>query len=139
MTHAAFTWWKRSRRTFRGGPSDRCSDPKNWRITPPKAGSTEPLAVVFPKAMDYVLLQRMIGVFDGRREIPGTIVVDRNETEWLFTLREAWKAGAYHITADNTLEDVSGNHLDRPFDVDVFETVTKHIATDTTSVPFTVR
>jgi hypothetical protein len=59
--------------------------------------------------------------------------------EWRFTPREAWEHGAYRITADNTLEDISGNHLDRPFDVDVFETVTKHIATGTTAIPFIVR
>ena len=62
--------------------------------------------------MDYVLLQRMIGVFDGRNEIDGSIAVDHNETEWRFTPREAWKPASYRITADNTLEDISGNHLD---------------------------
>jgi hypothetical protein len=125
---------------FRGGPSDRVTpDPAKWRVTAPKAGTTEPLAIVFPKSMDYVLLQRMIGIFDSRGEIPGKITVDRDETQWRFTPREAWKPGSYRITADNTLEDISGNHLDRPFDVDTFETVTKHIASPTTSIPFTIQ
>ena len=88
--------------------------------------------------MDYVLLQRMIGILDSHGEIAGKIAVDRNETEWRFTPDEAWKPGAYHITADNTLEDIAGNHLDRPFDVDVFETVTKHITTDKTSLAFSI-
>ena len=35
--------------------------------------------------------------------------------------------------------DITLNHLDRPFDVDVFESVTKHITSTTTSIPFTVR
>jgi hypothetical protein len=127
-------------KAFRGGPSDRIPpEPGNWRVTAPKAGTTEPLVIEFPKPMDYVLLQRMIGIFLGRGEIAGRIAVERNETEWRFTPREAWKPGSYRITADNTLEDISGNHLDRPFDVDIFETVTKHIATSTTSLPFTVR
>jgi len=126
-------------RDFRGGPSDRVApEPKNWRVTAPKGGSTEPLVIRFPKPMDYVLLQRMIGIFDSRGEIHGRIAVDRNETEWRFTPDEAWKPGAYHITADNTLEDIAGNHLDRPFDVDVFETVTKHITTDKTSLAFSI-
>jgi hypothetical protein len=43
------------------------------------------------------------------------------------------------ITADNILEDICGNHLDRPFDVDVFETVTKHIVSNSTSIRFVVR
>jgi hypothetical protein len=125
---------------FRGVPSDRVPpDPANWRVTAPKAGTTEPLVIAFPKPMDYVLLQRMIGVFDSRGEISGKITVDRNETEWRFTPREIWKPGSHRITADNTLEDISGNHLDRPFDVDIFETVTKHITSTTTSIPFNVK
>jgi len=125
---------------FRGGPADRMpADPAKWRITAPKSGTMEPLDIVFPKSMDFVLLQRMIGIFDTHGEIAGKIAVDRNETEWRFTPQEPWKPGSYRITADNTLEDISGNHLDRPFDVDIFETVTKHIASTTTSIPFTVR
>jgi hypothetical protein len=126
-------------KSFRGGPSDRIPpDPKKWRVTAPKAGTTEPLVVAFPKPMDYVLLQRMIGVFDPRGEISGRIEVVRNETEWRFSPREPWKRGRYRITADNTLEDIAGNHLDRPFDVDVFEKVTKKIETSTSSVTFVV-
>jgi hypothetical protein len=124
---------------FRGGPSDRAvPDPAKWRITAPKTGTSEPLIIAFRKPMDYVLLQRMIGIFDSHGEISGKITVDRDETEWRFTPHEAWTPGSYRITADNTLEDISGNHLDRLFDVDIFETVTKHIASKTTSIPFAV-
>ncbi len=127
-------------KSFRGGPSDRLPPaPGSWRVTSPKAGTTDALSIVFPKPMDFVLLQRMIGIFDARNEIAGTIEVDRNETEWRFTPRTAWKPGAYRITADNTLEDISGNHLDRPFDVDIFETVTKHIPSTSTSISFSVQ
>jgi hypothetical protein len=127
-------------KSFLGGPSDRVPpEPRNWRVTSPKAGTRQPLEIVFPKPMDYVLLQRMIGIFDQRGEIAGKIEVVRDETEWRFTPHEPWKPGDYRITADNTLEDISGNHLDRPFDVDVFDTVTKHIVSTSTSVPFSVR
>jgi hypothetical protein len=124
---------------FRGGPPDRIPpEPKNWRVTAPNAATTEPLIVDFPKPMDFVLLQRMIGIFDGGGEIAGQIAVDRDETQWRFTPREAWKPGSYRIAAENVLEDISGNHLDRPFDVDVFETVTKHIISSIATIPFTV-
>jgi hypothetical protein len=127
-------------KAFSGGPADRVPpEPKSWRVTAPKAGTTEALAIVFPKPMDYVLLQRMIGIFDASGEISGTIAVGRNEMEWSFTPREAWKAGSHRITADNVLEDISGNHLDRAFDVDVFETVTKRIVSNMSSVEFVVK
>lgn len=125
---------------FRGGPSDRViPDPAKWRITAPKSGTMDPLIIAFTKPMDYVLLQRMIGIFDAFGEIRGKIEIESNETKWRFTPSQSWKPGSYRITADNTLEDISGNHLDRPFDVDIFETVTKHITSATTSLPFTVR
>ena len=127
-------------KSFLGGPSDRVPpEPRTWRVTSPKAGTIDALAIVFPKPMDFVLLQRMIGIFDQRGEIAGKIEVQRNETEWLFTPRDPWKPGDYRITADNTLEDISGNHLDRPFDVDIFETVTRHIVGTSTSLTFSVR
>jgi hypothetical protein len=127
-------------KSFRGGPSDRVPpEPKGWHITAPKAGTTEALVIAFPKPMDYVLLQRTIGIFKDDGEIPGKIAIYRNETEWQFTPLEAWKSGSYRITADNILEDISGNHLDRPFDVDVFETVTKHVMSNSTSIRFIVR
>ena len=128
-------------KAVRGGPSDRTPPtPKNWRVATPKSATRDPLVVSFQKPMDYVLLQRMIGIFtvDGR-EVAGTITVADNETQWNFTPSEPWKAGDYKITADNTLEDIAGNHLDRPFDVDIFETVTKHIDTSSTSVKFSIR
>ena len=128
-------------KVFRCGPSDRIPpSPKSWRVIAPKSGTTEPLIVTFPKSMDYVLMQRMLGVFDNAgMELTGSIAVSDNETQWRFTPTQPWKPGVHRLTADNTLEDISGNHLDRPFDVDIFETVTKRIDSKTTSVDFAVQ
>jgi hypothetical protein len=89
--------------------------------------------------MDYALLQRMIQVSDGRGRIDGTVTVDRNETQWIFTPRDAWKPGAYRLVVDTAIEDLAGNHIGQPFDVDVFERVTERIATQTISLPFDIR
>jgi len=68
----------------------------------------EPLVVEFLKPMDYALLQRMIEV----QGVAGRIVIDRDETRWSFAPDAPWKAGSYHLIADNLLEDIAGNHLD---------------------------
>jgi hypothetical protein len=121
---------------FTGGPSDRVPpDPKHWMITSPKAGTLEPLIVEFPKPMDYALLQRMIEV----PGVAGSISVDRDETRWRFTPHTPWKAGAYHLVADNLLEDIAGNHLDRAFDVDLQKSAPAPNASRTTALAFTVR
>ena len=86
--------------------------------------------------MDYALLQRMIDV----PGVEGHMTVDRNETRWSFTPSVAWKAGTYHLLADNLLEDIAGNHLDRAFDVDLQQAPQRTApATPTSSLPFSVR
>ncbi len=124
-------------KAFTGGPSDRVPpDPKHWSVIAPKAGTAEPLIVEFPKPMDYALLQRMLAVSG----VAGSIAVDRDETRWRFTPTAPWKAGAYHLVADNLLEDIAGNHLDRAFDVDLQQkSEPARAASKTVSLAFTVR
>lgn len=126
-------------KAFTGGPSDRTlPDPKHWSITAPKAGTVEPLIVDFPKPMDYALLQRMLDV----PGVAGKIAIDRDETRWTFTPDAPWKSGTHHLVADNLLEDIAGNHLDRAFDVDLQKSTSQKsapAAAKTVSLPFTVR
>ena len=63
------------RKSFAGGPIDRePADPKLWRITAPRAGTTDSLILDFPKSMDYALLQRLIEIAG----VEGSITLDRN-------------------------------------------------------------
>jgi hypothetical protein len=133
-------------KVFTGGPSDRTPpDPKHWSVIAPKAGTAEPLIVEFPKPMDYALLQRMLEVRNqSAAGVAGRIAVDRDETRWMFTPDGPWKSGAYRLVADNLLEDIAGNHLDRAFDVDLQKgTLQKSApapaAAKTVSLVFTVR
>jgi hypothetical protein len=123
-------------KAFTGGPADRIPpDPKLWKVIAPKAGTAEPLIVDFPKPMDYALLQRMLDV----PGVAGSIAIDRDETRWSFTPDAPWKSGAYHLVADNLLEDIAGNHLDRAFDVDLQKSAPARVSSKTVSLPFTVR
>ena len=122
------------RKTFRAGPALRAKpDPKQWRIVPPKAGTTAPLTVDFPTPMNYVLLQRMLSV-----PLPGKVTVDRQESRWSFTPQQAWTAGDYKLTVDTALEDLAGNSIALAFDIDVFEQVHEKIASHTITLPFHV-
>jgi hypothetical protein len=124
------------RKSFRGGPAERAKpDPKQWHVTPPKAGGLTPLTVDFPTPMNYVLLQRMLRV----PKVDGIGSVDRHETRWLFTPRQPWIAGDYQLTVDTALEDLAGNSIALAFDIDVFEQVHEHIASSTIALPFSVR
>jgi hypothetical protein len=128
------------RKSFRGGLAERRTlDPGQWRVTVPKAGTMGPLIVDFPKPMNYVLLQRMLRVSNGRENLAGRIEIERQETRWQFSPREAWKAGNYRIVVDTRIEDLAGNRIWQPFDMDVFERVTEHLTSSTVTIPFTAR
>ena len=128
------------RKQFRGGPAQRTTpDPKQWRVTSPKSGTSSPVVVEFPVSMNYPLLQRMIQVFGSGGVIAGTIDVQRQETQWRFTPKAPWKAGSYKLVVDTGLEDLAGNHIGQPFDVDTFEKVTEKITSSSVSVPFTIQ
>jgi hypothetical protein len=127
------------RKEFRVAPADRVPpEVTAWRVTAPRAGTTDPLVLHFPKPMDYALLQHLLEVKGMRGMIEGNIALEREETEWRFTPRQAWKAGRYRVVVQTTLEDLAGNHIGRAFDVDTFERVTP-VARETAEVGFRVR
>ena len=45
----------------------------------------------------------------------------------------------YRLIVDNALEDLAGNKIGQPFDIDVFDKVTEHITTTTTPLGFEIR
>ena len=128
------------KKSFSVLPADReTPDPKSWLITAPRAGSLQPLSVEFPESMDHGLISRLLEIIDSQGDfVEGSVRVDGNETRWQFTPRERWRAGDYSLSVDTTLEDLAGNRIDRPFEVDVFERVDQRIETTTVSLPFKV-
>jgi hypothetical protein len=129
------------RKAFRvGAPDDTPPDPKTWKLRPPAGGTRDPLVVTFPKPMDHALQQHMVWVADAKgRRVPGAVGVTHEETRWQFTPKEPWPAGAYHLVADTQLEDLAGNTIGRPFEVDVFRPVQREVKAETVKVPFAVR
>jgi len=112
---------------------------KTWTIEPPPAGSPSPLTIQFPEPMDSALAPRMINVHlaDGT-PIPGEAELTNNETRWQFNPDIPWQAGRYAIEANTSLEDLAGNSLGRPFEVDVFEKVEEQVYQVTERIPFEI-
>lgn len=124
------------RRDFRVGPADRTPiDTAKWRITAPRASTTEPLVIAFPEPLDYAMLQHALEV----RGVAGKIEVANGETEWRFTPAQPWKSGQHEIVIPTNLEDLAGNKVGRAFDVDVFEKVTRTVERETVSLRFAPR
>jgi hypothetical protein len=71
--------------------------------------------------------------------VAGGASIAREEHEWRFTPVLAWKPGEYRIEIDTLLEDLAGNGVGRPFDIDVFDRVTERIERKTVTLGFSVK
>jgi hypothetical protein len=122
-----------------GPPDDQPPDPRTWKVQAPSPGSKEPLVVTFPKPMDHAMLQRVLHVMGtGDKNIPGAIQVSDAETRWQFRPQVAWAAGTYSLVVEKSLEDLAGNSIGRPFEVDVLHPIPGRVETETIRVPFQV-
>lgn len=129
------------RREFHAGPAVLTGiATAAWRIVAPRAGTSDPLVVKFPRPLDHGLLQRALGVETRRgAQVIGTIAVSDGEREWRFTSHEPWRAGDYQLVVLSILEDVAGNRVGRAFEVDMWDRVDSTAVPERTTLPFTVR
>jgi hypothetical protein len=129
------------KKTFRAGPADeQAIDPESWSLASPRAGSDSPVLVRLPKALDHALLGRLVWVEDiAGRKIPGTLTVGGGERVLTFAPRDPWKKGDYRLIVDPNLEDVCGNRVGEPFEVELVKPPPAAGEAKQLERPFTVR
>ena len=66
----------------------------------------------------------------------GTIELGDKERLWRFLPAKPWKSGKYRLAVDMALEDLAGNRVGRPFEVDVLHPVQKHLEVRIVRLPF---
>jgi len=99
---------------------------EGWKLTPPDEGTEQPLRIDFAEALDEALLQRVIDVLASNgKTVAGRVAIESDERSWLFMPEDSWSAGTYRIRVGTILEDLAGNSVGRPFEVDLEET-TRH-------------
>ena len=130
---------KFSRRFDVIAPDERRLEPTHWTLAVPSAGTTEPLVVRLPRALDHALLHRMLWVEGASGSVEGDVSVSNAEAEWRFSPHTPWTAAAYRLVADTELEDPSGNSIRAPFEVDTFGRGRRGSQVETTSLAFSVR
>lgn len=85
----------------------------------PKAGTKDPVSLKSAYPNDYALLLRVVHIFNKNgREIRGEIEIKKNEMLWKFNPVEAWTNENYQVRVESIIEDVTGNNMTNPFDVD---------------------
>ncbi|MEX0704178.1 MAG: Ig-like domain-containing protein [Planctomycetales bacterium] len=114
---------------FRVGPPDEKQPAfDRWQLDVPAAGSKDALAITFDEPLDRAMLERVLVVNgpDGKR-LAGEVAIEAEETRWRFVPKEAWQAGEHTLAVDAALEDLAGNSLGRPFEVDVFDKIDRSL------------
>lgn len=107
-------------RGFAAGPADDIQpDPARWEVVEPAAGTLDSVAARFPEPLDHALLESSLAVVgpDGT-PVPGRAEGEPGDRAWRFTPRSPWAPGAYVLVVDDRLEDLAGNSVRRPFEVD---------------------
>lgn len=121
---------------FRVTTADRdAPNLSQWKITEPKAGTRDPLRIEFSDPMDHALAMRMIRV----ENVPGASKLTANETVLTFTPDQPWRSGKYQLSVRSTIEDLAGNNIGKPFEVDLFSGVDKRITHETVAREFIVK
>ena len=70
--------------------------------------------------------------------VEGKGAVVEGETAWSFEPDGPWEPGPYRLIAGTDLEDLAGNGIGRPFEVDVFDRVGRRVEARAVSVPFQI-
>lgn len=128
------------KKSFRSDPPDDVQpDAKKWQVTAPHSETSEPLVASFNEPLDHAMLQRVLGVKDAEgNDVAGEIKVDQGETRWQLTPAAPWKPGKYALVIDAALEDLAGNSLSKPFEVDVFRQIDERPKVEVVEIPFEV-
>jgi hypothetical protein len=92
-------------------------DPSAWRLTPP-ARPTDPLIIDFDRLMDAALTPWAITVRRDAAMVACDAELERDETRLVFSPHRPWTPGRYCLHAADILEDIAGNRIGRPFDID---------------------
>ena len=85
----------------------------------PKTATRDPLIIDFGESLDAALALRLITTL-----VPGQAALGPAERQWRFVPDQPWPPAAVDILIDTALEDLAGNKVGRPFDVDTFDRIT---------------
>ncbi|MCS6978169.1 MAG: hypothetical protein NZM31_14340, partial [Gemmatales bacterium] len=127
------------RKEFTVGPPDT-DMPRiaEWKLDIPPASSRKPLTIVFPEPLDHGLLERVITVVQEGETLAGQVHVSDHERRWQFTPEKPWASGEYSLVVETILEDLAGNNLKKPFEVDLLQPFDRAAVAETVSLPFRI-
>jgi len=123
-----------------GAPDREPPDPSQWSLQLPASGTQNPLVILFPEPMDNALTQRVIHITDASgKTVAGQIALTDQERRWSFQPLGPWKRGQHQLVVQTTIEDLAGNNIGKPFDVDLFEGIQRRLTNTTVKLPLPIQ
>lgn len=126
------------RKSFRIGPPDRSPIAlKRWTVESPRAETRQPLVIHFGESLDAALVQRCVSCLRGNQELEGEISINSQTTRWTFIPSKPWSLFQHTIKVHTLLEDLAGNNVGKPFEVDTFAPVQRRLESSHETLHFT--
>ena len=92
----------------------------SWKLHLPTVETKEPLHINFQEFLDYGSLQNAIHIVDASgNKLEGKFMIHSNQKSITFIPLNNWNKETYTIQCKQTIEDTSGNNLERLFDRDI--------------------
>lgn len=102
------------------GPADHTLPAlAGFRLEVPASGSREPLVVHVPEPLDPGGLAGALRIHRDGRTVAGQALAAADGRSWRFIPETSWAIGEHVLHADPNLEDLAGNSLIKPFEVDL--------------------
>ncbi len=112
-------------KTFTVDPEDfRQPDPATWKIKSPKSKTRDALTFIMPEPMDHATFARGVTIENDKGQVVlGEFKFSNEETQAHFIPLKDWRPGLYDVRILKRIEDLVGNSILRPFEVDRFDDV----------------
>ena len=90
-----------------------------WTVAAPAPQTQDALVITFDESVDPVMLETALTLSREEESVPIRITGSVDGRFWKATPHRPWAPGEYELRADPLLEDLAGNSLDRPFEIDL--------------------
>jgi hypothetical protein len=71
--------------------------------------------------------------------VEGKVSLEDQERRWTFTPDNVWRRGRYQLIIQTTLEDLAGNNIGKPFEVDLFEGPERRLSATNVKLSFEIQ
>ncbi|MFT4541131.1 MAG: hypothetical protein ACI841_001792 [Planctomycetota bacterium] len=90
-----------------------------WKLSKVRTNTRDELIVTFDEALDRALAERTLLIVDAQGEaLSGESHVVEDQTKWRFRPAQVWSGTTHELVIPNILEDLAGNSVGRPFEVE---------------------